>query len=543
MKQKFNTSRRKFLALSVFSTLAALYFGTKNGLAKKVNSNNLERKVPHAHARLGINLAGLSDWNSELPFVDLFRMSRAWISQPKVGAWGSGPKLDIDEDGWVKSLQKDCSATSIICSLPANQYPTGDYIVLFDGEGEIASSSGEIVKSEPGRVILRVNAKKDSFFLDLIKTNPQNYLRNIRVIMPGFELTYQANPWHPVFLKRWSGVACLRFMDFMNTNNSAQTNWLGRPKISDASFANKGIPLELMVDLANRLNTDAWFCMPHQADDDYNKQFALYVKENLNPQLRAWVEYSNEVWNGGFGQNKYAALAGQHLKFADKPWESAWRYYAYRSVQIFKIWTDAYTDVNKRHDQFVRVLASQAANDYASDQILSFQEAASHADVLAIAPYVSFNVSPTDEDGINDKVVSAWSLAKLFEHINKVALPESTQWIKNSKNVADQYGLNLVAYEAGQHLVGVAGGENNDKLTQLFKLANADKRMGDIYAKSLAMWTQLGGDLSCSYYSVGGWSKWGSWGLMQHYADSTANSPKFMATIKWAISRGQKMVI
>ena len=532
MPNYFNSARRKFLATSLVAA-TGIYFA----LIKTAIGANTKRQIEPAKPRLGINLAGLADWNTELPFVDFFRMSREWVSQPKQGAWGSGPKLNLDENGWVKFLEKGCRATRIVCSLPANQYPSGDYVVLFDGEGELTSPTGLMIKSKLGRMIIKVDANKDSFMIELIKTNPQNPLRNIRVILPGFESTYQANPWHPSFLKRWSGVACLRFMDFMNTNNSDQTGWVERPKLTDASFANKGIPLELMVDLANQLNTDAWFCMPHKADDDYIKQFALYVKANLKPELRAWIEYSNEVWNSSFGQNNDAAKAGQHLKFADKPWEAAWRYYAYRSVQVFKIWTDTYDG----HNQFVRVLASQAASDYVSDQISSFQAAASHADVLAIAPYVSFNVSPKDENGINDKVVSAWSLDKLFEHLNKIALPESTQWIKNSKKVADQYGLQLVAYESGQHLVGIAGAENNDKLSQLLKQANADARMGDIYAKSLAMWAQLGGDLTCSYYSVGAWSKWGSWGLLQHYADSPTSSPKLMATIKWAISRGQKM--
>ena len=208
-------------------------------------------------------------------------------------------------------------------------------------------------------------------------------------------------------------------------------------------------------------------------------------------------------------------------------------------MQIFKIWTYVYSG----NDRFVRVLASQAATEYASEQILSFQDAASHADVLAIAPYISFMVPHADENGLNDRTVSTWNLEQLFKYLNAVSLPESIQWVKNSKKVADQYGLKLVAYESGQHLVGVAGAENNEKLNDLLYRANADERMGDIYSKSLMKWAQLGGDLTCSFNSVGGWSKWGSWGLLQNHDDAPASSPKFMATIKWAISRGQKIVI
>ena len=37
--------------------------------------------------RLGMNLNGPADWNSELPFVDVFRLSRPWISQKKSQPW------------------------------------------------------------------------------------------------------------------------------------------------------------------------------------------------------------------------------------------------------------------------------------------------------------------------------------------------------------------------------------------------------------------------------------------------------------------------
>jgi len=107
--------------------------------------------------------------------------------------------------------------------------------------------------------------------------------------------------------------------------------------------------------------------------------------------------------------------------------------------------------------------------------------------------------------------------------------------------VAKQFKLNLVAYEAGQHLVGYDGAENNEKLTKLLMRANADKRMGALYTKYLDYWTNVGGDLICMYNSVGPWSRWGSWGLLQHTKNNGKDSPKFKAVIEWAKSRGQLM--
>ncbi|HVK05057.1 MAG TPA: hypothetical protein VM490_16390, partial [Armatimonadaceae bacterium] len=54
------------------------------------------------------------------------------------------------------------------------------------------------------------------------------------------------------------------------------------------------------------------------------------------------------------------------------------------------------------------------------------------------------------------------------------------------------------------------------------------------YAKYYDEWTRAGGDLFCHFSSVGEWSKWGSWGLLQYQDDDPARSPKFAATMRWA---------
>jgi hypothetical protein len=88
-------------------------------------------------------------------------------------------------------------------------------------------------------------------------------------------------------------------------------------------------------------------------------------------------------------------------------------------------------------------------------------------------------------------------------------------------------------------MVGIQGGENNEKMTRLFLAANAHPRMADIYAKYLAAWAQSGGDLLCHFSSVSSWSKWGSWGVMQFADDVPAKSPKYAAIMRWAASCGQ----
>jgi hypothetical protein len=65
--------------------------------------------------------------------------------------------------------------------------------------------------------------------------------------------------------------------------------------------------------------------------------------------------------------------------------------------------------------------------------------------------------------------------------------------------------------------------------------------LAGIYAKYYAAWETSGGDLLCHFSSVGQWSKWGSWGLLQYADDDPRQSPKFTATLDWARKRGQKV--
>ena len=491
---------------------------------------------PAAKPCLGMNLEGPCDWNTELPFVDVFRLSRRWISQKKGLSWGKGPELALDERGWVKKLEPDCWAETPLCTIEKGHYPSGRYTVLYEGKGELAfTGAASIAEKKPNRIIIQVDAAKGSFFLQLRAIDPADPVRNIRVVMPGFEETYAKQPFNPDFLARWRGIACFRFMDWMKTNGSKIGTWSERPKPDDASYTLRGIPVEVMVDLCNRQKADAWFCMPHLADDDYVRRFAETVKTGLNPDLKVYIEFSNEVWNGMFAQSKWAGEQGIKLGFAKQPWEAAWAFTAYRSVQIFRIWEEVFGG----RQRLMRVLPSQAASPNVSERVLTFQDAYKQADVLAIAPYMGFNVPAKSDKKLNAEAVAAWSVEQALDHMEKNILPESIEMIRKQKAIADKYGLRLVSYEAGQHMVGVLGGENNDAMTRLFHAANMHPRMGTLYRDYYAAWTTGGGDLLCNFASVGKWSKWGSWGLLQYADEPVAQSPKFMATMTWAAQCGQ----
>lgn len=494
-------------------------------------------------ARLGINLSGPADWNTELPFVDVFRLSRSWISQMKDAGWGKGPELDLDEKGWVKSLEPDCWAETVMLTIDGGRFPEGIYTVLYDGEGRLTFGGPVSVESESdGRVSLFVRSgETGSVFLRIVETNPQNYVRNIRVIMPGFEENYAEQVFHPLFLERWKGMAVLRFMDWGHTNNSPVKDWSDRALPDQATWTGKaGIPIEVMIDLSNRIKVEPWFCIPHLATDDFVRNFAKLVKEKLDPSLRVHLEYSNEVWNGMFEQARWAEAQAKELGLGppERPWEGRAEFYVMRTLEIFKIWEEVFGG----KERLVRHLAWQAAGgEYWSDGMVLARTKPGDVDALSIAPYISMNIPERSNNAgqLTAEQVAAMSVEEILDHVEQVSLPECINWMYIQKSVADKYGIMLTAYEGGQHLVGVAGGENNEVLTKKLHEANRHPRMGAIYKKYFDEWKNVGGDLFAVFASIAKWTKWGSWGLAEYYDEQPASVPKYMATLEWAKSAGQ----
>lgn len=483
--------------------------------------------APNDNSPLGINIAGVTYWSSEIVFVDLFRHSQTFKSQAPGKSYGQGGPLDLTQTGWVHSLRSDGQfADSIILSRPPLGYPAGVYTCFYEGQGKIQFGYRmKVVGEEPGRIRVQVNADQDLLTLRITETNPADPVRNICFVLPGFEDTYKDQPFHPEFLKRWEQFKVLRFMDLQCTNNSEQANWSDRPTPDmQTQGSESGVALEYLIQLANALHADPWLCMPHQATDDYTRHFAEMVKTQLDPNLKVYIEYSNECWNSIFAQARYCHDKGKSLGLSDNDFQAQLRYYSKRSVEMFKIWEE----VLGGGDRLVRVLAAQSANPWTSGQVMDLEGAYKHADVLAIAPYFGNALGdPKSQNEVAQMTVDQ-VLDKCAEYIQA-----GNKTIAEQARAAKERGLRLVAYEAGQHLVGYSGAENNKPLEDLFHAANRSPRMKDLYLAYLAGWKANGGTLAVMFSSTGTYSKWGSWGLMEHHGQPSAEAPKYQAVIEF----------
>jgi hypothetical protein len=469
---------------------------------------------------LGINLGGIADWTSEWSFVDTFKISREWLSNREGAPWGEGGPLNLTPEGWIASLEPGQTALTPI--YVDGDHPTGDYVLLYDGEGEFAFPlfTNTIVSQMPGRIVLNVPNRAEGMWIEIRRTNAANPIRNIRFIMPGFEATYATQPFHPLFLERLSRFGALRFMDFMATNNSTQRRWSDRPEPIDATYSIKGVPVEVMIHLANTLHADPWFNMPHLADDDYLRQFAMLVREQLDPSLQIYIEYSNETWNCQFAQCEYMGQQAAALGWGSDPYWDGALYHARRATEVFRIWESVFGG----HDRFVRVLASQAANAGLSERIATWENAYQHADAIAIAPYFATELTPSITV---DRVISG-SQANIRGDIRR--------WIGEQKAVADRYNLDLLMYEGGQHLLAPTPWNDTPEMramTATAIAANRDARFYDLYMEYLRQWNELGGGMMMHFSSVGRFTRWGMWGALEYQDQPLADAPKYRALMQY----------
>ena len=483
--------------------------------------------APNENSALGINLGGVTYWSSEIVFVDLFQHAQTFKSQALGKSYAQGGPLDLTADGWVRSLRGDGQfADAIVLSRPKLGYPAGVYTCLYQGKGKIQFAyRTKVVEESPGRIRVQVSSDQDLLTLRITETDPADPVRGIRVILPGFEDTYRDQPFHPDFLKRWEKFRVLRFMDLQRTNNSGQIQWSDRPTLSlQTQGDDAGVALEYLIQLANTLHADPWFCLPHQATDDYVRRFAEMVKAHLHPDLKVYVEYSNECWNGIFAQARYCRDQGKTLGLSDNDYQAQLRYYSKRSVEIFGIWEQVFGGT----DRLVRVLAAQSANPWTSQQVIDFEEAYQHADVLGIAPYFGNALGDPKTQNEVARLTVDQVLDKCAEYIQA-----GNKTIAEQARIAKERGLRLVAYEAGQHLVGYSGAENNKPLEDLLQAANRSPRMKDLYLAYLAGWKANGGTLAAIFSSMGTYSKWGSWGLLEYHGQPAAEAPKYQAVLEF----------
>ncbi len=462
---------------------------------------------PVRPATLGTNLAELADWGTEQPFANLFAQSRPWLSAPSDGStWSDARPLAFDVDGFVTRLAAGQQAkTLLLWGLRPGQFRAGRYVLTWQGIGGFAvSGGGRVVSVTPNRLELEI---LDGSVVVALTTCGTPYPKGIRLahVDDGAELL--ARP----FAASLAPFAALRFMDWQRTNGEVDDEGdrhpnpialpAHMPRASACRFnaPGRGVPLSVALAVAKAANAAPWVCIPHQATDPLVEAMIGDLVGSPGP---VFVELSNEVWNGAFLQGAWFEAEGLRLGIPHAtPYDARLRYFARRTSEVGAI---AHRVLGSRA---VVVLGAQAANAWWIGEMLRFSS--SSIDAVAIAPYFGGEVLPA----------AVTSLDALWPKL-EASVTLSAKWIEACAVEAKAGGKRLIAYEGGQHLVGVS---------PLFDEANAHARMGELYTRHLADWRRLAGDLFVHFNDVGPWGKWGRWGATRQIGTPTPKAAALLA--------------
>ena len=311
------------------------------------------------------------------------------------------------------------------------------------------------------------------------------------------------------------------------------------------------IAYEYVVAYGNAANTDIYINIPLSADSIYVTNLAnliRYGSDGVNPYttaqttpvyvplnagLHVYLEYSNEVWNGGFQQfhdNYNAVVADQAannaewliLNFdgaaADNLYTGAWRRIAYQAKlisDVFRtVWGDAAMPPNANAP--VRpLLEFQAGNGQATgstqlqflDNFFNNSDGVGHVSTPHPVNYFLWGGGGATYYTSNDDTAS--TLDALFNSgIPNTDYAATTQ---TDTALVKGYGLKRVAYEGGWSVYNGTNGYASTAGTAA-ALAKFDARATTAQTNAHTIFEQSGGDLNI-FYTSSSWAPTYIWSL------------------------------
>jgi len=487
---------------------------------------------------LGMNLRMVGPRNRELVFVDAMKSASQWRYLDELGARQGGPRarfarerrlrreaaptVPTDEHGWPLPEP----GRPIVCLLFADMdghYPRGEYVCTWNGRGRIGfERAARVAEAGEHRAVVQVDPLLGDVLVRIDESDPEDPVRDVRLWMPGFEGA--ESPFHPLFLERLRHFRVLRFYPWGRPYSSKGV-WSERTTRQSARQSGaQGVAVEYMVELANALGADPWFCMPHLADDDYVRRFAEYVRDALHPGATIWVEYSNEVWNGIFPQAEWVRAQGAERG------ERAMHVAGEEAARDFRIWHDVFGEHSGR---IVRVASGQLHNPGIARTLVRGLDG--NLDAIAVGAYFGVRA---EREGLDRSTGAEELLAAARKNLRQLVLERIGEHADLATELSHELGrpISLVTYEGGQHLVArrSLGGADQSVVLDPRVVSQVQEMEGmyEAYRELLHGARERGVELFVAYDFVGERTPADTFGHLEFLKQPTSEAPKFRALIE-----------
>jgi hypothetical protein len=461
--------------------------------------------VPTVSTWLGTNV------NADLPRVDVTYQLNPFDT----------PAAQKDGSGYPVAGVAGQSSTDIGFVLPSGTYKIsykGGATLTVSGIGKLTGPWTQAGGEQ--RSTLQITGTPGAFgnFLTLTVTaTPGQTVQDLHIFFPGFDYD-TTEVFLPQFLGLLGPFRALRFMEWENINGSTLANWADRPAAASFGASPQGQPYEHIVALVNQTGKDLWINVPEHATNDFVKQLAQFLAQNLDfaridaarkqqgltAPFQILVENANETWNSGFTAYQtfltaaqanptrytgvYDGTYGPSFMSGNKALMMVGQYQADRLAQIATTFRQGLMAVGQS-SSVAPVLSGWALGAAYSDVGLRFIKAnygdpKGYVSYIAMAPYFS----PDD--------TQTGALGTLFTSLDQV-ITAMDPTFQDFKTLAATYGIQVAGYEGGQ---GLSGTTNQP----IKHLAQHDVRMHDAYTTFFTLWKKDFGESLFMHFDLAG---------------------------------------
>jgi len=374
----------------------------------------------------------------------------------------------------------------------------------------------------------------------------------------SFELS--DNPWKQEFLDETRFYSHFRYMDYMETNHSPLSHWLERT--AKDYYEQNPMAFEWMIHLCNTQHTDLWITVPHKVvsrngleggDNHFMMKLAILVKtgvdmnsqdmdglhfseislmseaellalggvktcDPLDPDLKFYLEYSNETWNGSFSQFQYCIDEGTALGLSGDQYAKGRKFHAWAALRLFETAEDVFGVGNPRIikiDAYQAVVPSQISDHYTVYKNTSLNPREIYPDAFAPAPYFGNGLDGSSSTIENDLIHGNSGI------LARAGSLEAARDILDNE-IAKGFPVDkLIAYEAGQHVV-----INADVICR-------KEVIYDLYIQYLDNCNRYLDEMS-HYLHSGRFSSGGAWGSKESIGQDISNAHKYRALYQWS---------
>lgn len=486
--------------------------------------------------KIGTGLGFTRDYSTQVPTVDLMKISRRWFGtyQSHLGGHPNNTTVQVDENGWpMPDLNADPPqrASTLIHRDIGQSFDEGEYVIEWEGDGQVLAlaDARNTTKVEPNCIEFVIDFNElpilNGIHIQVVTSNPSNPIRNITVHKK--ELRKFGNQWQPGLTNELRHMDTIRFLNPHMISTSEIVEWEDNLSENYATWTTeKGWPVSRMVDLCYQSKSNGWFHIPAKASDDYIERMAEFLLTSMPENSEIYVEYANEIgWNSIFPHTQWAQEQGLALGLDTVAYPAGIKFVAKRSIEIANIFRRVFSRTlfcgRFNSYPFVHVLGTWTGQPNYTISLLEYPGLVEAIDAIAVTMYMGGQA--------HDPIVAIGedvSLEQMVVEYQKAIDENLEDLVKSQVDTIRSFSqrLRVLCYEAGNGLVVKQRGGSDAWLAEKIVELTRSDYMSEFVAQMLSIWNKHSGDLLC-FLADSHYPDWQtSWGLREDQRVSYENT-------------------